>query len=75
MLNCMNWGGMWIGSLLALATFGLLVWGAITLIKNSSRAGGNNQVQQINALDILKRRYARGEITQAEFREMKKELQ
>ena len=75
MLNCMNWGGMWIGSLLALATFGLLVWGAITLIKNSSRASGNNQAQQTSALDILKRRYARGEITQAEFREMKRELQ
>ena len=35
---------------------------------------GSNEQQAETALDILKKRYAKGEITQEQFEEMKKNL-
>jgi len=45
----------------------LIVWG-IKKITESGRSGGKGP------LDIAKERYARGEISQAEFEQMKKDL-
>src|SRR3990172_6514699 len=50
----------------------LLVLGVIALISYLSKSGPSKEGQ--TPLDILKARYARGEINQKEFEEMKKDL-
>lgn len=62
------WGGgvfMWLGGLIVV---GVLVY---LLVKGF---GGGGSPSQETALDILKKRYARGEITKEQFDEMKKDL-
>ena len=53
----------------------LIIAGVIMLIRSlteqSKKAGGD---QQMSAMELLKVRYARGEITTDEFEEMKKRL-
>ena len=53
----------------------LIIAGVIMLIKSlteqGKKAGGD---QQMSAMELLKVRYARGEITTDEFEEMKKRL-
>jgi putative membrane protein len=63
----MLFGGIWMfifwGGLIA-----LVVWGIIKL------NGRNDSVQKNNPLDLAKERYARGEITEEEYRQIKKTL-
>jgi putative membrane protein len=64
------WGGgvvMWI---LLLILVGLLVY----FLVRASGTGGWRPTQNETPLDILKKRYARGEITGEQFEEMKKDL-
>ena len=42
--------------------------------QNSSESGGENTESE-TSLDILKKRYAKGEITKNEFEQMKSDLQ
>ncbi|MCX9082839.1 MAG: SHOCT domain-containing protein [Candidatus Methanoperedens sp.] len=61
--------GMWI--------FGLIFWilivaGLILLIKYLWEGGGARKEE--SALDILKKKYARGEISKEEFNEKKKDI-
>jgi putative membrane protein len=67
-----------------------LIWGALTLIfwiaivigifmlihraSNSTWMNENNEDKKQTALNILKERYAKGEIDKAEFEEKKKDL-
>ena len=58
--------------LLWIALLVLVVWGIVKLVQredSSSSARGKS-----NALDIARERYARGEITKAEFEQLKKDL-
>ncbi len=73
MMNGM--GGMWFGWLFWLVIIVLIAWGVITVV-NSSRSRGNGPhfSPDNDALDILKKRYARGEISKEEFEKMKKDL-
>jgi len=65
-------GGMWYGWIIGIVIVVFIVW----LIVNQSNK--NKQDPQISksesALDVLKKRYAKGEITKEQFEEMKKEL-
>lgn len=70
----MGWGGFgWLGMLFGgvfwLAFLGLIVWGVMRL--TAPRPDRTEET----ALEILKRRYARGEITRAEFEEARQALQ
>lgn len=72
-----GWSGMWFGGIFWLIIIGLVIW----LIINSSKRSHYNynyppqfQNQQETPLDILKKRYAKGEITKDEFDQMKKDL-
>ena len=68
------WGHMWFGWLFWIVIAGLIIWAVIALARKGS--GGNQLVKpQETALDILKRRYAQGEISKTEFEEKKKDLQ
>jgi len=73
MMNGMGWGGMWFGSFFGLVVIGLLIWAVISFA-NSNRSRNDATPQQQSPLDILKKRYASGEITKEEFERMKKEL-
>ena len=57
---------------------GLIFWilviiGLVLLIKYLWKSGGA-KIEQESALEILKKRYARGEISKEEFEEKKKDL-
>ncbi len=60
--------GMVVGMVLWVAVLFLVIWAAMRLFP--TRAAG----EQETALEILKRRYARGEITAAEFQQAKQDL-
>ena len=67
-----GWGmglGMLWGGLLWLVIIGLLVWAVIAF--TGSRRG---QSADDEPVEILKRRFARGEITEAEFEQAKRRL-
>lgn len=59
--------------------WGLVIWAIIALVQSVSRnntqsVGGPSSVQSDTALEMLRKRYAKGEITKAEFDQMKKDL-
>lgn len=69
-LNGMGWGmGWWwiIGLIIVIA----IVW---MMIKGMNQTNNPNQQGSKTALDILKERYARGEIDKQEFEERRKDL-
>ena len=65
-------GGIWMigGLLVMIGAVVLIVWA----ISSASRGGSNREAERPSALDILRERYARGEITQEEFEQAKKTL-
>jgi putative membrane protein len=68
----MGWG-MGFGWLWWLVIIGLIIWGVKTLAGNNQNSYTNSGNKQ-NALDILKKRYARGEINREEFEKRKTDL-
>lgn len=72
MMGGFGWAGL--ASIFWVVLLGLIIWAVVVLVRgigqsNSSTASGTN-----SALDILKKRYARGEINKEEFEEKKKDL-
>ena len=73
-----SWGGGWFGMIIMTAFWVLLIIGVIYLVKRlatSNRGRGFFPSGGSRALDILKERYARGEIDQKEFEEKKQALE
>jgi putative membrane protein len=73
----MGWGyGMgWLGMILMSLFWIAVVVGIVFLIIWLVRSGGGRKGGESNsALDILKKRYARGEINKEEFEDKKKDL-
>ncbi len=67
-----GWGCMGFGMLLF---WGLLIAGIVMLLRFSRGAGHCGKRERANsALDILKERYARGEIEREEFEQKKRDL-
>ena len=65
--NGMGWGG----GLYMLIIFVLIVVGGIAVMRWSLRPGRDEN----SALEILKRRYAQGELSKEQFEAMKKDIQ
>jgi len=63
-------GGMWFGWIFWIAIIVLVIW----LLVDRSNKTKQNPPPQETALDILKKRYAKGEITKEQFEQMKNDL-
>ena len=69
-----GWLGMGLGMLVHLTFTALIIMAVVWLFKTLFRGGITNGVRT-DAMEILKQRYAKGEITTDEYQRMKKELE
>lgn len=68
-----GWGGMGIGMLLF---WGVLIAGVVLLIRLTLGGGASSgRGHDKSALDLLKERYARGEIGREEFEQKKRDIE
>ncbi len=74
MMDGMGGGmSMWLGWLFWLVIIGVIVW-AVVKFSDSRQSDQRTAPRNEVALEILKKRYARGEIDRAEFEEKRKQL-
>jgi putative membrane protein len=68
-----GYGTMFLMPILWIVVIGLIVWAVTAAVR---RPGDSNYISRSgeSALEILKRRYARGEINKQEYEERKKDL-
>jgi putative membrane protein len=68
-------GSIWM-ILFWVVIIGLIVWGVTRIVRANSKSSTNIPPSsgQPSALDILKQRYARGEISKDQFEEMRRDL-
>jgi putative membrane protein len=72
-----GYGGGWFGGIFMVVFWIAVIVGVIFLIRwlvQSTGAGSHGARSEESALEILKRRYARGEIDKKEFEQKKKDL-
>jgi len=68
-----GFGGFgWIMLIIMIVFWGLIIWGIVALVRWLSHSGRSSPTPHETALEILKRRYASGEITKEEFEEKKR---
>jgi putative membrane protein len=74
-LGGLGWGWVGLGAVHMLLFWGFLILGIVVLVRFI--AGGGDTPPQLprTALEILKERYARGEIGKDEFEEKKRDLE
>ena len=68
-----NMMGFGFGGIIMILFWGLIIWAVITVVRSTGR-GADRGIAGKSALDILKERYARGEIDKKEFEEKKRDL-
>ena len=66
-------GGMWFGWLVWIALIGLIIWGVRSVFE-SQREQRALPINNEDALELLKKRYAQGEISDDEFERKRKHL-
>lgn len=73
-----DWGTGWFGMIFMFLFWGLVIVGLVFLIKWLIQATGDRRHSDTNtgsnAMEILRERYARGEINRDEFESMKRDL-
>jgi putative membrane protein len=74
MMGMMGYG-WWFMPLILIVFLVLIVLGAYYLITELAGQGGSESKGEGRALEILKERYARGEITREQYLKMKEELE
>ena len=78
MMDGMNWGmgwGMGLGWLFWIVIIGLIIWGLKAFTDNQRNRDVSGPPTGESALDVLKKRYARGEIGDDEYERMRRQLQ
>jgi putative membrane protein len=71
----MNGWGMGFGGGIFMILFWVLVVLGIVYLFKLLMGGSKNRREPESALDILKKRYAKGEVSKEEFKEMKKDIE
>lgn len=69
----MPFGGGWMGGSFMILQWGLIIIAIVMIMKSFTREGGK-QISGNSALEILKVRYAKGEITKQEFEDKQKDV-
>lgn len=75
MMNGMGGFGMGFGWLFWIIILGVIIWAVIKLVNSAQNRSGFSDKKDEDALEILKKRYARGEIGREEYEKMKRDLQ
>jgi putative membrane protein len=70
--GAMGWGWIGLGIVHMLLFWFLIILGIVALLR--WLAGSAGRASGSRALDILKERYAKGEVTREQFEQMKREL-
>ena len=76
----MGWGTTggfswwWFMPIFMILFWGLVIWGIVALVRGLSGSRGSDSSRADSALEVLKKRYARGEINKEEYEEKKKDL-
>jgi len=69
-----GFGFGWLMPIFWIVVVGLLIWAVIALTRGAGGSRSQDSAKQKSALEILKDRYARGEIGKEEFEEKRKDL-
>lgn len=70
-----GFGMGWFMPIVAIIFWGLVIWGIVALVRFLVSSSGNaGSIRSASAIEILKDRYARGEISKEEFEGKKKDL-
>jgi putative membrane protein len=69
-----GFGFGWFMPVLMIFFWGLVIWGVVALVRGLSGSKYCDSSVESSALEILKRRYARGEVSKREYEEKKREL-
>ncbi len=68
-----GYGTMFIMPILWIVVIGIIVWAVVAAVRRPGESDSSNRPAD-SALEILKRRYARGEINREEYEAKKKDL-
>ncbi len=69
-----GFGWMWLMPVLWILLLGLIIWAVAAGVRGQSESRGSDSSKADSALEVLKKRYARGEINKEEYEEKKKDL-
>src|SRR4030066_16916 len=72
MMGGYGWG--WFMPVIMIVFWGLVIWGIVALVRGASAGSTGPSTPADSALEILKKRYASGEISKEEFAKKKKDL-
>ena len=68
-----GFGGMWFGWIFWIALIAVVIW-VLLKVSNNANKKYPSLPNKETPLEVLKRRYASGEITKADFEDMKEDL-
>ena len=71
-----NGAGWWMvfGSVMMVIFWIVVIWAVTAMVRRPPETGQRERAPEPTALEILERRYARGELTDDEFESMKRRL-
>ncbi len=74
MMGGFGWG--WFMPIFMILFWGLVIWAVVALVRGAARPGGSGSAssQAVSAIEVLKGRYARGEVSKEEYEEKKRDL-
>ena len=69
-----GFGWMWLMPVFWAVFLGLIIWAIVAAVRSSNESKGSDFTKAESALEVLKKRYARGEINKEEYEEKKRDL-
>lgn len=75
MINEFGWWGMGFGPLFMLLFFGVFIFGLVTLIRWLSAESSTRRASDKTAKEMVRERYARGEIDRQEYEQKMQDLE